>query len=156
MFKVLNEDINNYDIEAKLKDPSVGAIVYFQGKVRNHNLGLKVTSLEYTSYIEMANKVGEKVVKEAIEKFDIVDAICIHRVGHLQIDDTAVWTAASSAHRGEAFRASEYIIDRVKTEVPIWKREHYVDKEPEWVACHHCEEYAKKSACSHKVNSLEI
>ncbi len=124
--------------EKQLGDDRAGAVVIFEGLVRNHNDGKKVTCLEYQAYIEMAEKVGQEILNETFNKFDIIDAACIHRVGMLQIGDAAVWIKVLSAHRDEAYQASKYIIDEVKSRVPIWKKEHYVDQEPEWVACHRC------------------
>ena len=143
MFKITENNINNiHELETQiLQDPTVGGIVYFQGVVRNHNDGKDVKSLEYEAYSEMAQKVGNDIIQRAKEKFSIVDAYSVHRVGHLDINDTAVWVIATSHHRKEAFLASEYIIDTIKQEVPIWKREHYINEEPKWVACHRCMEH---------------
>lgn len=139
-----DKNINSLDDldQTILKDPTVGGISYFQGVVRNHNEGKDVTSLEYQSYASMAQKVGNEIVEKAKRKFDIVDAYCIHRVGHLDINDTAVWTIVTSHHRREAFEACQYIIDSVKDLVPIWKKEHYTNEEPKWIACHRCQEHA--------------
>ena len=121
-------------------NPRSGARVVFEGIVRNHNEGSNVTSLEYSAYDEMAIKEGQKIVDEALSKFDVISGKCVHRLGHLQITDMAVWVEVYSEHRREAFEACQYIIDEVKLRVPVWKKEHYVDKEPEWVACHRCQE----------------
>lgn len=145
MFNIVNtsiNDLNELNLEI-LKNPTVGGIVYFQGVVRNHNEGKDVGSLEYDAYTPMANKMGQKIVAEAMKKFEIEDAYCLHRIGHLGINDTAVWVVVTSHHRREAYEASQYIIDTVKSEVPIWKREHYVNEEPNWVACHRCKEHGE-------------
>jgi molybdopterin synthase catalytic subunit len=118
-----------------------GGVVIFEGLVRDINDGKKVKSLEYQAYNEMALKVGAQIMKEAMGKFDIIDAKCIHRTGHLQIGEMAVYVYSCSVHREQSFLATQYIIDEVKTRVPIWKCEHYVDGEPEWVACHKCGEH---------------
>jgi len=143
MFQIVEKNINNLS-ELKLEileNPTVGGIVYFQGVVRNHNEGKDVKSLEYEAYTPMANKTGQEIVNKAKEKFDIVDAYCIHRMGHLDINDTAVWVITTSHHRKEAYEASQYIIDTVKGEVPIWKKEHYVNEQAQWIACHRCGEH---------------
>jgi molybdopterin synthase catalytic subunit len=140
MFKIVDYKINDLqklDLEI-LKNPSVGGIAYFQGVVRDHNEGKSVTSLEYEAYAPMGNKIGLEITNKSMNKFDIVDAYCIHRIGHLEINDTAVWVVVTSHHRREAFEACQYIIDTVKQEVPIWKREHYTNEDPKWVACHRC------------------
>jgi molybdopterin synthase catalytic subunit len=141
MFKMVDTNINNLSELEILDDPTVGGIVYFQGVVRNHNEGKDVKSLEYEAYTPMANKIGQEIVDKAKTKFDIVDAYCVHRMGHLGINDTAVWVITTSHHRKEAYEASQYIIDTVKGEVPIWKKEHYVSEEAKWVACHRCTEH---------------
>lgn len=136
LFSITSKKIEEY-VEVS---PRAGARVTFDGIVRNHNDGFDVTSLEYQAYEEMAVKEGQKIIDEALEKFDIISCHCVHRLGHLQVGDAAVWVEAYSEHRREAFEACQYIIDEVKLRVPIWKREHYVSKAPEWVACHRCSE----------------
>ena len=86
----------------------------------------------------LANKEGERIVKEAIERFGVLKAACVHRVGSLAIGDIAVWVGVSSKHRAEAFAACRYIIDEVKHRVPIWKKEHYVNGDSGWVNCERC------------------
>ena len=145
MFQMVDYNINNIqslDLNI-LKNPTIGGIVYFQGVVRNHNEEKNVKSLEYETYTAMANKIGADIIKKAKEKFDIIDILCVHRTGHLAINDTAVWVITTSHHRKEAYEASQFIIDTVKGEVPIWKKEHYVNEEPKWIACHRCTEHLK-------------
>ncbi|MCT4640853.1 MAG: molybdenum cofactor biosynthesis protein MoaE [Bacteriovoracaceae bacterium] len=140
MFEITDKNINNLNeiSTSIINNQSVGGIVYFQGVVRNHNDGKDVTSLEYEAYDSMGIKIGKNIVADAIKKFGIEDAYCIHRTGHLKLNDTAVWVITTSHHRKEAYDANQYIIDRIKSEVPIWKKEHYVNEEPVWVACHRC------------------
>ncbi|MCO4756303.1 MAG: molybdenum cofactor biosynthesis protein MoaE [Bacteriovoracaceae bacterium] len=138
MFKITEHPIDHSKEALKLENPKAGGVVFFEGRVRNHNDGLDVTSLEYQCYESMAEKEGQKIVNEALEKFDIHNAICIHRHGHLKIKEIAIWVGVSSSHRKEAFEACQYIVDEVKAYVPIWKKEHYTNKEPHWVACHQC------------------
>ena len=120
------------------KYPDCGSLVSFEGLVRNHNEGMKVESLEYQCFEAMALKTGNKILNLAKEKFPIVEAICLHREGHLQVGETAVWVAVFSHHRAEGFDACRFIIDQVKLLVPIWKKEHYTDHPASWVACHQC------------------
>ena len=110
MFSISREIL---DPEAlKMSRPDCGALVTFEGWVRNHNEGKAVTSLEYEIYHSMALKEGQKIIDEALEKFAIYDAVCIHREGHLALADIAVYVAVASAHRGAAFDACQYIIDK--------------------------------------------
>lgn len=110
-----------------------GAFVVFEGKVRNHADGHSVVALEYEAFPEMAIEQGEGLVAEAIERFSLIDARVIHRVGKLGIGDTAVVVQTASAHRREAFEACEWIMDQLKWRVPIWKRETYSTGVAEWV-----------------------
>jgi len=123
-----------------LEDPACGGFVTFEGWVRNHNEGLEVRRLEYEAFEALAIKEGERIVRDAISRFGVERATCIHRVGSLEIGDIAVWVGVSSRHRGEAFAACRFIIDEVKHRVPIWKKEHYVNGDSGWVNCERCAE----------------
>lgn len=113
--------------------PEAGAFVTFEGKVRNHAEGKPVQSLEYEAYDEMAITQGNALLEEAIQQFALTGARAIHRIGPLEIGDTAVVVQTSSAHRREAFLACEWIMDQIKWRVPIWKRETYATGVSEWV-----------------------
>ena len=132
-------DVESYRRE--LADPAAGGYAAFEGWVRNHNEGLAVTRLEYEAFEALANKEGERIVAEAIRRFGIIKAACVHRVGSLAIGDMAVWVGVSSRHRAEAFAACRFIIDEVKHRVPIWKKEHYVSGDSGWVNCERCAEH---------------
>jgi len=136
MFNIENSSIEKYK-QKNYHTPECGGIVTFEGRVRNHNEGSSVDSLEYEAYNSLALKEGGKIITEAKEKFNILDAFSVHRVGHLQIGDLAVWILVTAKHRNEAFDACRFIIDEIKTRLPIWKKEHYTDKntEPQWVFC---------------------
>ena len=142
MFQISKAPLIHNDLVSSIENPKAGAIVFFDGRVRNHNEGHEVSSLEYQCYESMAVKEGKKIVAEALERFDIHEANCVHREGHLQITDVAVWVGVSSSHRKEAFEACQYIIDEVKARVPMWKKEHYVERPAVWVECHRCQEHA--------------
>jgi molybdopterin synthase catalytic subunit len=137
-FEITNQSIEGKNFKEGFLNPRVGGVVTFEGRVRNHNEDKDVSSLEYEVYPELAQKEGEKIIQEALTKFDIVDVYCVHREGHLQIGEMAVWVIATSEHRENAFLACQYIIDEVKARVPIWKKEHYVNQEAIWVRCDKC------------------
>lgn len=124
---------------AALKDglaaDAAGACVCFEGWVRDHNEGEAVMALEYESHGPVAEKEGERILAEATQRFGLIAAECVHRVGRLDIGDCAVWVGVSAAHRGAAFDACRFIIDAVKQRVPIWKKEHYRSGESGWVNC---------------------
>lgn len=135
MFRLSCDPIDHtFELKA-MSNEQAGALLSFEGRVRNHNEGLGVSSLEYQVYEELALKEGQKIVSEARAKFNIIDVLCIHRYGHLSIGDIAIFIAVNSAHRDDSYKASRYIIDEVKTRLPIWKKEHYTAKEPTWVFC---------------------
>jgi molybdopterin synthase catalytic subunit len=121
-----------------LEDVAAGGYASFEGWVRNHNEGLAVTRLEYEAFVDLATKEGERIVAEAVQRYGVLKAACVHRVGSLAIGDLAVWVGVSSRHRAEAFAACRYIIDEVKHRVPIWKKEHYVNGDSGWVNCERC------------------
>ncbi len=118
--------------QALLSD-TAGAYASFEGWVRDHHDGRAVLGLRYESYAELALSEGERVLEDALQRFAIVDARCVHRVGELGIGEMAVWVGVSAAHRDAAFAACRYIIDQIKARVPIWKHERYADGEAEWL-----------------------
>lgn len=122
-------------LKRDLARASAGACVCFEGWVRNNNEGEAVGALEYETHAAIAIAEGEAVLAEARQRFAILEAHCVHRVGKLDIGDCAVWVGVSSGHRGAAFDACRYIIDEIKHRLPIWKKEHYTKGETAWVNC---------------------
>jgi adenylyltransferase/sulfurtransferase len=121
-----------------LADATAGGYASFEGWVRDHNDGRHVEHLEYEAFESLGLKEGARIVSEAIARFGLRQAACVHRVGDLAVGELAVWVGVSSAHRDEAFAACRYIIDEVKQRVPIWKKEHYTDGDSGWVNCERC------------------
>ena len=115
MAKVLADLRNN--------KPQVGAIVSFIGLVRDINDGADVSTLTLEHYPEMTEKALQSIVDEAKQRWDVMDAVVIHRVGTLLPTDQIVLVAISSAHRQAAFSACEFIMDYLKTQAPFWKKE---------------------------------
>ena len=101
----------------------VGAVVSFIGQVRDFNDGDTVSQLSLEHYPGMTEKALAAIVAQAQSRWDIVDTLIIHRVGTLQPLDQIVLVVVSGAHRGEAFKACEFIMDALKTEAPFWKKE---------------------------------
>lgn len=132
-FKITSDLITLETVKTDGENHGIGARSVFEGVVRNTNDGHQVRKLEYECYESLAIKEGSQILDEAIEKFDLINASCIHRVGTLEIGETAVIVIATSGHRDEAFKGCRYIIDEVKSRVPIWKKEHYEDGETEWL-----------------------
>lgn len=137
MFKLTDVPIMVPDLR-ELTSETVGGIVTFEGRVRISNNDRQVSRLEYEAFAEMAELEGKKVLQEAMELFSIEHALCIHRTGTLELRELAVWIAVFAKHREAAYRANEYIIDQVKTRVPIWKKEYYEDGQTDWVKCLSC------------------
>ena len=138
LMKISSEVIDPDRLRDHLADPAAGAYTSFEGWIRNVNEGQHVLRLEYEAYEPLAVSEGQAVIAEAIKKFSVLHAHCVHRVGLLEIGECAVWVGVSSGHRDEAFQACRYIIDEVKVRLPIWKKEHYVDGNSGWVNCERC------------------
>jgi Dinucleotide-utilizing enzymes involved in molybdopterin and thiamine biosynthesis family 2 len=136
-FSLSSEAFDAAQLRTALRHPGSGGFCTFEGWVRNSNEGREVGGLEYEAYAELALAEGERVVEEALARYGIIAAHCMHRTGNLKVGDLAVWIGVSAAHRDEAFRACRYIIDEIKHRLPIWKKEHYLDGDAAWVACAH-------------------
>ena len=119
---------NDFDISAEIRalrkgDPRVGAVVTFLGTVRDMNDGSKVKGMALEHYPGMTEKALEDIISQAKTRWDIYQALVIHRVGSLLPEDQIVFVAVTSAHRGEAFAACEFMMDYLKTAAPFWKKE---------------------------------
>jgi MoaE-MoaD fusion protein len=110
-----------------LKQREDGAVVVFDGIVRNHTRGRRTLYLVYESYEEMALKQMQSLAQEAQTRFAIRDVLLVHRLGKLDVGETSVLIAVASAHRAAAFDACRWLIDTLKKTVPIWKKEHFED-----------------------------
>ena len=122
---IQTEDFNlATEIEAlRAEDTRVGAVCSFIGAVRDRNDGLQVSTMELEHYPGMTEKSIEAMIDDAHDKFDIYAARVIHRVGLLKPLDQIVMVAVTSAHRGESFKACEFLMDYLKTQAPFWKKE---------------------------------
>ena len=116
-------------------DPAVGAVASFIGTVRDRNGGGagEVRAMELEHYPGMTERSIEAMIDDALARFDIRAARVVHRVGPLQPGEQIVLVAVSSAHRGQAFQACEFLMDYLKTQAPFWKKEHRPDGSAEWV-----------------------
>ncbi|HEX5953899.1 MAG TPA: molybdenum cofactor biosynthesis protein MoaE [Rhodanobacteraceae bacterium] len=133
MFAISEAPIDTLRLQHGLEADGAGAVVCFEGRVRNYNEGRAVNGLSYQAYIELAEAEGRRIVEEARGRFEIERVSCVHRVGDLALGDVAVWAGVSAGHRAAAFDACRYVIDEVKARVPVWKREHYADGESGWL-----------------------
>ena len=132
-FSLVSQAIDIASLAAELRDPAAGAVVTFDGRVRNHNAGQAVSGLEYQAYPALAIATGQRILEEEAARHGILAAQAAHRTGPLEIGEAAVWVGVASAHRGPAFDAARAIMERLKYELPIWKKETYADGHSEWV-----------------------
>ena len=142
MFRFSSTPLDESTLRAGLSDPTCGGYAAFEGWVRDHNEGQRVRRLEYEAFEPLAVKEGERIIAEAVARFGVEHAACVHRIGALEIGERAVWVGVTARHRDEAFRACRYIIDEVKHRVPIWKKEHYENGDSGWVNCERCAQHA--------------
>jgi molybdopterin synthase catalytic subunit len=104
-------------------NPAIGAIASFIGLVRDASEGERISQMTLEHYPGMTEKALEKIINDAKSRWSIIDVLVIHRVGTLQPCDQIVLVIVSSAHRGEAFAACEFVMDYLKTQAPFWKKE---------------------------------
>lgn len=129
MFEITDRQIVAGELAEVVRSDADGAVVTFAGVVRGVSKGKKVLYLEYEAYKSMAEKKMAEIGKEIRERWEIERVAMRHRVGHLEVGETAVAIAVASPHRKEAFEACQYAIDRIKLVVPIWKKEVWEDGE---------------------------
>ena len=132
-FAISDQSIDIATLRESLNERRAGGFASFEGRVRDHNDGRAVNGLRYEAYVELAEAEGARILEEARAKFEILGASAVHRVGDLAIGDIAVWVGVSAAHRDAAFAACRWIIDEIKSRVPIWKHEHYADGGANWL-----------------------
>ena len=129
MFRLVHEPIDVQAVADGMRAPEDGALVVFEGVVRNHARDKAVRFLEYEAYQPMALKKLEEIGSLAKKTFDIRDISIVHRLGHMEIGECSTVIVVASAHRGPAFDVCRYAIDKIKEIVPIWKKEFYEDGE---------------------------
>ncbi len=127
LFRVQDTPLSLDEVVRAVSGDGQGGVVSFSGAVRGETKGRRVLRLEYEAYAPMAEKKLAEIAEEAKAKWPGVRVAVVHRVGTLLPGDLAVVIAASAPHRKEAFRACEHVIDRLKQDVPIWKKEHFED-----------------------------
>jgi molybdopterin synthase catalytic subunit len=136
MYRLVREPIDVQSIADGLRRPEDGALVIFEGVVRNHADGKGVLRLEYDGYEPMALKKLEEIGSRAKSEFAIRDIAVVHRLGPMDVGECSVAIVVASAHRAPAFDACRFAIDAIKKIVPIWKKEFYEDGEV-WIEGEH-------------------
>lgn len=122
MFAIVNQPIDPESARSKFTNLGAGGLVVFEGRVRNVNEGRPVNALEYEVFHELCRSEAELIIREAKERFSVIDIFACHREGYLVLGDVAVWIGVSARHRDDAFKACRYVIDEIKHRLPIWKR----------------------------------
>jgi molybdopterin converting factor subunit 1 len=125
--QLTSQPIDTAGLAECIKRAQDGAVVVFEGIVRDNSRGRRTLYLDYEAYEEMARRQLEELAAQALEKFKVRDVAVAHRLGRLQIGETSVAIVVSSAHRAAAFDACRWMIDTLKKTVPIWKKEHFED-----------------------------
>lgn len=133
MNDLTTDKIDTQALVDRVTTPAVGAVVLFVGTTREFTNGRQTASLDYECYEEMAKKKLSELEQQARERWDISDCVIVHRLGHVPLAEASIAIAVSSAHRAVAFEAGRWLIDTIKEEVPIWKKENWADGTTEWV-----------------------
>ena len=125
MIEIIHEKLDPEAITSRVRKDTNGAVVTFLGTTRSFSGDRNVLHLEYEAYQPMADKKLAEVLDEVRERWDVQDASIVHRIGRLDIGEISLVVAVASPHRGEAFAACGYAVDRIKQTVPIWKKEFF-------------------------------
>lgn len=133
LYSITNEPIDSNALLQSVSDPHCGATVLFLGSTRQWTKGRETKWLEYDAYREMALTEMKRLEEEAMAQWSIRHVALIHRLGKVEIGETSVAVAVGSPHRTAAFAAGKWLIDELKKQVPIWKKEIFAESEPEWV-----------------------
>ncbi len=131
--RITRSPIDPLELLRRVRTDSDGAVVVFTGVVRNHDAGRAVERLTYEAYEAMAEERLREICSAVAAAYEIGDVAAVHRVGELEIGDVSVVVAVAAPHREPAFRACREVIERVKREVPIWKRERYAGGDEAWL-----------------------
>jgi molybdopterin synthase catalytic subunit len=131
LIQITNNQVSLQVVMSELEDNSAGAVSIFIGKVRNRGKFGNVSEIYYEAYREMAEEKMREIENEAHTKWNIKKLVAIHRIGNLKVGETSIIIGVCSEHRHEAFEACKYIINNVKTRVPIWKKE-ISDESQKW------------------------
>ena len=124
---IVREKIDTQAVLAKLKQPTDGAAIVFEGVVRDNTRGRRTLYLDYEAYEEMALKQMDALAEQALQQFSVRKVEIVHRLGRLEIGEISVLIVVASAHRAAAFDACRWLIDTLKRTVPIWKKEYFED-----------------------------
>ncbi len=133
MIELTHEPIDTHAITRRAGHSEAGAVVLFLGTTRELTDGRQTVALDYEAYVEMAQRRLSELEAEARRRWPVIECIVVHRLGRVPIGEASVAIAVSTPHRRDAFAACEWLIDSLKRDVPIWKREQWADGTTEWV-----------------------
>jgi len=146
LIQLTREPIDEQALLAAVSDPTCGAVMSFSGTVRNHHLSRRVNKLAYEAYIPMAMGELERVVEAVKRKWPEIRGVqIIHRFGEMQVGESSIFLTVAAPHRAEAFEALRHLIDRIKRDVPIWKKEFYEDGASDWL-------HPEEGCCAHHLH----
>lgn len=127
MERITDQVLDSGVLKRETENPACGALVVFEGTVRNHHRDRRVERMEYTAYKPLAERVLQELEEETKRRFEVAECRIVHRIGELAIGEASVIIVVRSAHRADAFDAAEWAIDTLKQRVPIWKNDFYAD-----------------------------
>ena len=133
MIHLTREPIDHGALSEQVRRADCGAVVTFLGTVRDLTGERLTVALDYEAYPRMAEKTMVEIEQETRQRWPVGEMVMLHRLGHLDVGEISVAVAVSCPHRGQAFEACRYAIDRLKELVPIWKKENWADGSTEWV-----------------------
>jgi molybdopterin synthase catalytic subunit len=133
MIELTNQPIDSSGLLASATGPEAGAVVLFLGITRELTEGRQTLTLDYEAYDKMAEKQLATIEEEARRRWPLVECRIVHRLGRVPLGEASVAIVVSTPHRAEAFAAGQWLIDTLKHQVPIWKREHWADGSSQWV-----------------------
>jgi molybdopterin synthase catalytic subunit len=133
MIQLTTEPIDYAALTEAVRCKDCGGVVTFLGTVRDFTDGRVTIALDYEAYPAMAEKKMAEIERETRERWPIGEMVMVHRLGHLDVGEISVAVCLSCPHRGQAFDACRFAIDRFKELVPIWKKENWADGTTEWV-----------------------
>lgn len=133
MIEIVESQIDESALLRHVKSECCGAVLLFSGTTRRETAGRVTETLHYEAYGEMARRELHRIRTEAMARFELKVCAVVHRVGEVPLGETSIVVALSSPHRKQAFEAAAWIMDTVKTDVPIWKQEVWADGKTEWV-----------------------
>ena len=133
MIEITHQPISTDSVLASVQSERAGASVLFVGTTRRFTRDKETLQLDYECYEQMAIKKMEQLRDQALSKWPIVECSIVHRIGRVALGEASIAVAVSTPHRVASFEAAQWLVDTLKKQVPVWKREHWADGSQEWV-----------------------